>query len=227
MADPEEPPHHRLPVDMGDLRSLEPLTRSFGFERGRPIDRFYIEAFLERHSADVRGRVLEVLDSGYTRAYGGDRVTRSDILHVDDSNPSATIVADLANAPQIRSAVFDCFICTQTLMYVYDVAAAARTIHRILRPGGVLLVTVPAVSQVNGYEMSRQGEFWRFTSRAVQRLFEDAFPGGTVDVQAHGNVLVATAFLQGMATEDLTPDELNARDADYEVLITGRAVKGR
>lgn len=126
MADPEEPAHHRLPVDMGDLRSLEPLTRSFGFERGRPIDRFYIEAFLERHSADVRGRVLEVLDSGYTRAYGGDRVTRSDILHVDDSNPSATIVADLANAPQIRSAVFDCFICTQTLMYVYDVAAAAR-----------------------------------------------------------------------------------------------------
>ena len=147
------------PVQFGDLRRLSPVDSGFGLGRGKPVDRHYIEDFLRRHSADIRGAVLEVGGDAYTREFGGDRVTSSDILHADASNPRATLIADLADADEIASDSFDCFICTQTLTYVYDVAGAVATIHRILRPGGVLLVTVPGISQMSPYDRDRWGEY--------------------------------------------------------------------
>jgi SAM-dependent methyltransferase len=134
--------------DLGDLRRLTPIDPGFGLGRGKPVDRHYIEDFLRRHADDIRGRVLEVGEDAYTVEYGGRRVTHSDILHADDSNPRATLIGDLAAGDALPGDAFDCFICTQTLTYIYDVQGAVQTIHRILKPGGVLLATVPGISQM-------------------------------------------------------------------------------
>lgn len=210
-------------VNFGDLHRVEPITRSFGFERGRPVDRYYIEGFLARHAADIRGRVLEVGDPSYTRQFGGERVTLSDVLHIEEGNPHATIVANLADAPDLPSVAFDCFICTQTLTYVYAIRDAVRTIHRILKPGGVLLASVPGISQISRYDMDRWGEYWRFTSLSAHRIFAEEFRAENVAAEAHGNVLTATAFLHGLAVEDLARDELDFHDPDYELVVTIRA----
>ncbi len=122
------------PVEFGNLRRVTPITRSFGFERGQPIDRYYIERFLARHSADVFGRVMEIGDNEYTRRFGGTRATQSDILSLTSDNPNATLVADLTSADHVPSAIFDCIIFTQTLHFIYDVQAAVRTLHRMLKP---------------------------------------------------------------------------------------------
>ena len=102
-------------VRFGNLRRLEPVSTSFGFDRGTPIDRYYIERFLAAHADDIHGRVLEFGDARYTRAFGGERVTRSDVLDLVPSNPNATIVADLTRADDVASDSFDCIVCTQTL----------------------------------------------------------------------------------------------------------------
>jgi len=104
---------------------------------------------------------------------------------------------------------------------------AIATIRRILRPGGVLLATVPGISQISPYDRDRWGEYWRFTSQSLRRLMTEAFPPENVRVEAYGNVLASTAFLQGLAVEDLHPDELEHHDQRYELLIAGRAVKPR
>lgn len=209
----------------GSLARTSPISTHWGFDRGLPIDRYYIERFLAAHAADIRGRVLEVADNEYTRRYGGDRVTRSDILHDTAGSPRATLVADLAHADHVPSDSFDCIICTQTLQLIYDVQAAIETLHRILKPGGTLLVTVPTITQISRADMDRSGDYWRFTSAAVKRLFSDRFPGGSVSVEAHGNVLAAIAFLHGLATDELKRSELDHMDPDYEMLVTVRAVK--
>lgn len=211
-------------VRFGDFRRLEPISRAWGFDRGRPIDRHYIEGFLVRHAGDIRGRVLEVGDDAYTRQFGGGRVTASDVLHVADDNPQATIVADLTRADHIPSDRFDCIILTQTLQFIYDTRAALRTLHRILRPGGVLLATFPGISHTV-HDTWAETWCWCFTSRSARRLFEELFPAADVDVQAHGNVLAAISFLHGLAVEELRPEELAHRDPDYEMLITVRAMK--
>ena len=188
------------------------------------MDRYYIEAFLARHAGDIRGRVLEVAEDTYTRRFGGERVMQSDVLHVWPDNPRATIIADLTHADHIPSESFDCVILTQTLQFIYDVRAAARTLYRILRPGGVL-ATFPGICQIIRYDMDRWGDYWRLTSLAARRLFEEALPPAGVRVEAYGNVLAAIAFLHGLGAEELRREELDHRDPDYEVSITVRAVK--
>ena len=213
------------PLDLGDLRRVTPIDSGFGLGRGKPVDRHYIEAFLRRHAGDIRGRVLEVAEDAYTHEFGGSRVTQSDILHADASNPRATLTGDLGADNELPSDSFDCFICTQTLTYIYDVQRAIATIHRILKPGGVLLATVPGISQMSPYDRDRWGEYWRFTAQSLGRLFGDVFGNERVEVEAYGNVLASTAFLQGMCVDDLRKDELDHRDQRYQMLITGRAVK--
>jgi SAM-dependent methyltransferase len=209
------------PARLGTLRRTAPLSDDFGYDRGTPIDRYYIEGFLSAHRTDVRGRVLEVKDSTYTETLGRD-VTRTDVLDVDPANPVATIITDLVAAEVIADATFDCFILTQTLQFIYDVPAALRTVGRILKPGGVVLATVPGITPISRYDMDC---YWWFTSMSIRRLFEAVFPAAQIDIEAHGNVLAASAFLYGMAAEELEQGELDVRDPDYPVVITIRAVR--
>ena len=150
-------------------------------------------------------------------------MTKSDVLDIDATNPRATIVADLAAAEGVASEAFDCFILTQTLQYVYDVRAAVTHVHRMLKPGGVVLCTTPAVSRVG--RRSLDSEYWRFTSACCRRLFEDVFARGDVDVRAYGNVLTAIAFLTGMAYEELSRPELDTEDRYFPVIVAVRATK--
>ncbi|MGQ0560255.1 MAG: class I SAM-dependent methyltransferase [Gemmatimonadota bacterium] len=209
-------------VNFGDLRRTTPIHPDFGWQRGLPIDRYYIETFLERHAAHIRGRVLEIADNFYTTRFGGARVTRSDVLHPSEGNPRATIVADLVDAPQIPADSFDCLIVTQTLQFIYDVGSAVRTMYRVLKPGGVLLATMPGISQISR-DVWGEEWCWNFTRKSARRLFGEAFPD--VEVASHGNVLTAIAFLHGLAADELTPQEFEQSDSAYELLIAIRAVK--
>jgi SAM-dependent methyltransferase len=211
-------------VRFGSLRRTSPISEEFGYDRGTPIDRYYIEGFLGRCAPDIRGRVLEVGDASYTRRFGGARVTQSDVLHVSAANPHATIVASLPDADHVPSDSFDCIVFTQTLHLVYDFHAAIRTLHRILRPGGVLLATVPGITPRDRGEWGAEW-FWSFTEPAVRRMFGDVFTPAGVTVEAHGNVLAAGAFLQGLAVRELTPRELDVRDPAFDVIVAVRAVK--
>lgn len=224
---PEDVPPVGL-VSFGSLRRLSPISREWGFDRGGPIDRYYIEHFLQANRSDIQGRVIEIAEDLYTQWFGKDQVTQSDILeYKEGEHPRATFTGDLTSAPHIPSNAFDCVIVTQTLQLIYDVRAAIETIHRILKPGGVALITVPGISQINRHDKEPWGDYWcwNFTALSMQRLFSEPFPEANVQVQTHGNVLVATGFLYGLGRGELTRRELDYQDPDYEVLITVRAVK--
>ncbi len=133
-------------VRLGSLRRLQPISRAFGLDRGHPIDRYYIENFLKKHSADIRGRVLEIGDSRYTQKFGGQRVVQSNVLHVVPGNPQATLVGDLATGQGIPKDAFDCVILTQTLPHIYDVRGAVGNAYGALKTGGVLLSTFPGIA---------------------------------------------------------------------------------
>lgn len=210
---------------LGSLRRLKPISPVWGFDRGLPIDRYYIERFLKTHAADIRGHVLEIKEDLYSSRFGGDRVKRVDVLHPEEGNPAATIVADLTSAAQIPADTFDCIVLTQTLTFIYDVRAAVATLYRILKPGGVLLATVSGISKISREDMDRWGHYWSFTTQSSQRLFQEFFPEAQIAVNAYGNVLTAVALLHGLASEELRPEELDSCDPDYQVLITIRAVK--
>jgi SAM-dependent methyltransferase len=212
-------------VRFGSLRRVHPIDPDYGFHYGMVIDRYYIEQFLGQQAGDIHGDVLEVENNGYTRRFGGSRVSRSEVLHYTADNPKATIVADLTDARDIPSDAFDCIILTQTLQFIYDMRAAVQTLHRVLRPGGAVLATFHGISQISSYDMQHWGEYWRLTSLSARRIFTEIFPGDCVTVRAYGNVLSAIAFLHGLTTQELRREELDHQDPRYEVIIAVRAVK--
>jgi SAM-dependent methyltransferase len=210
------------PSGIADL-ATQPVSTQWGFDRGAPIDRYYIERFLAEHAGDIRGRALEIRNADYVTRFGRG-VTRADVLDIDASNPRATIVADLTAAVHVAPGQFDCFVLTQTLQFIYDVRAAVTQAHRLLAPGGVLLATLPVVSRIApryGLEI----DYWRFTAASCRRLFGDAFGAGQVEVRTYGNVLAAMAFLEGAALEEIPREKLDVDDPYHPVVVAVRAEK--
>ena len=215
----------RVRVTAGDLTRVRPVSARFGDDRGQPVDRHYIEAFLRERSGRIRGDVMEVGGSRYAKLFGSG-ITKLHVLHATADHHEATIVADLTQVSSLPASSVDCLICTHTLGFIFDVGAAVRGIHHVLRPGGVVLATVAGISQVSRYDMDRWGDYWRFTDAAVRRLFEPVF--GSVEIVTFGNVGAAMAFLDGLAVEDL-PDRsvLDVCDPDYQLVIGIAAQKRR
>lgn len=213
-------------TDFSVLRRVTPYRPAFGWYRGQCIDRYYIEKFLAGHSSDIAGHVLEVAEPMYTNQFGAGRVTQSDIIDLDQANSKATIYDDLTSAASIPDDTFDCIICTQTLLCIYDFRAAVRAMHRILKPGGALLVTVPGIAQLcPASMMGAGGDYWRFTRHSAQMAFSEIFGEGNVSIQTYGNVLTAVAMLHGLVRAEFEVAELDHHDPDYEVTIGVRAVK--
>ena len=205
------------------LLRTTPVSDHWGWDRGKPVDRYYIEQFLTEHAADMRGRVLEVKDSEYSRRFARG-ATRLDVLDLDASNPNATIVADLSVGDGIPADAFDCFVITQTLQFIYEVHAAIVQCHRLLAPGGVLLATVPVVSRI-AHDDGLEWDYWRFTAASCRRLFGDVFGAQQISVRTWGNVLAGVAFLRGTAFEEIPRRKLDVNDPYFPILVTVRAVK--
>ncbi len=214
-------------VNFGSLDRLSPISPIFGKDRDLlTIERYYIEQFLGQHAADVKGRTLEMGDPAYTIKFGGNRVTQPDVLNYVEGNPQATIVADLTNAPHIPDNSFNCIIITQTLQMIFEIEAAITTIHRILKPGGVVLATSHGMSRVARREgVDDWGEYWHFTSQSKRKLFGDVFGRENLTVSTYGNVLSCVANLHGLAARELTAEQIDYNDPNFELLVCAHAVK--
>jgi len=206
----------------GDFASVAPACADFGYTRGLPIDRYYVEAFLAGRSPDIRGRALEIGDASYCRRFG--EVAHQDVLHVDAGAPEATITGDLSQTGVLPLGVYDCMVITQTLHLIYDMPAAIREMHRALKPGGVLLLTSPGISRIDRGDWKNTW-YWSLTEASIRRLFFEAFGDENCDVGVHGNVYAATCFLQGLALDEVDRKKLDVLDPSFPLILTIRACK--
>jgi peptidoglycan/xylan/chitin deacetylase (PgdA/CDA1 family)/SAM-dependent methyltransferase len=211
----------RQPINLGDWARLTPVSKNFGFDRGSPMDRGPIETFLLRHSGDIAGRILEVKDPAYARRFSkpGSQI---DVLDIDASNPKADIIASIETGEGIADDTYDCIILTQVLQYVFDLKSAVRTLSRILKPGGVLLLSVCGITRAR----KKDGPwYWSLHAPAVRRLLEEDFDERKVLVESHGNLLRAAAFLYGLAEDELPAELRSKEDEEFTIVVTARAVK--
>jgi SAM-dependent methyltransferase len=211
-------------VSFGDLNRTTPLSRHFGFDRGTPIDRYYIESFLAENAGTIRGRTLEIGDDEYTHRFGGTQAQQRDVLHVHSDNPKATIIGDISTPGVLPEDAFDCAVITQTLHLIYDMRGALENLRRALKPGGVLLLTSPGITQISVDEWKRTW-YWSMTPAGAERLFSDLFGEGQVQVTSYGTVFSAIAFLSGLATEEVPRAKLDIKDECYPVLVGVRATR--
>jgi SAM-dependent methyltransferase len=208
-------------VRWGDLRRVEPISRTFGFERGTPIDRYYLDRFLADEAEAIRGVVGEISEARYAEAFGAGRVQRIEVIDIDPGNPRATIVADLTAPGSLPGASFDCLLVFQTLQYTHPLGTALRTCLDALAPGGTLLLALPGLAPHDTH-VPIEGDHWRFLPAGVDALLREAAPRARVEVRGYGNLVAATAALHGLAAEELTPRELAHQDPGFPVLVCAR-----
>jgi len=96
--------------------------------------------------------------SRVTRYIGADVAASRDI-HLDIEMPKDGTV------PLADDSV-DTILSTQTLEHVYDFQFYVRECHRLLKPGGILIITVPMQWRVHEVPY----DFWRFTRYGVSEL---------------------------------------------------------
>jgi hypothetical protein len=221
---PRRPAVSFSPEHWGVLASTNPFSDQFGIDRGTPIDRIFIDTFINQHSSLIRGQVLEIGDDRYSRRYVGD-VTATDIVDVDPDNGSATLVADLARPGSLPLERYDCAIVTQTLQYVADLETAMHNLCDCLIPGtGALLATVPGIARVDPGN-GRPGDRWRFTPRGLFDLLAGVFAPDEIACVGYGDLHTATAFLYGLAAEDVGLASGAERTSDFPVVVCARAVR--
>lgn len=199
----------------------QPVSRTFGYERGIPIHRYYVDRFFEAHAHRIQGRCMEFNDSGYVRRFGKKRPTRIDVLDLSTDNPAATIVADLTQPNDIPSDTFDCIVCVHVLHLVYEADVFTRELHRLLAPQGTLLVAVPGTSMID----PNWTEYRRWTPLGIQTLLGQFFQSSKIQVECYGNSLAAAAEMRGLASDEITSWDLDARDDIFPVEVCGLAVK--
>jgi hypothetical protein len=201
-----------------------PVSECFGIDRGTPVDRVYIGAFLERHRSDIRSSILEVAEDRYASALRVDTPCPVDVLDIDPSNDRATVVGDLSRPNSLPFDRYECAIITQTLQYVEHPDIAISNLRRCLSPHGVLLVTMPAITRVDP-GAGRPADRWRVTAEGLRTLLAKAFGAANVQCENVGRVDTAAAFLYGLAAEEigLLPGTLHT--SDYPVVVCGRAVR--
>lgn len=200
-----------------DLKNVNPVSTTFGFDRGTPIDRYYIEKFLKANSQHISGKVLEVAESHYSKKFGS-AVTAYEVLHVE-KNKNATIIGNLTQEETLPVNVIDCFICTQVFNFIFEFQKAIEGAHQLLKPGGVLLATVSGISQISRYDADRWGHYWSFYPQGIGKSLKKVFGEDNVMINSYGNSLTAISFLKGIAMEELSEQELDFADPDYPVSI--------
>jgi hypothetical protein len=213
----------KMPVLFEDKLRVKPISPFIGTERGTPIDRYYIEQFLSNNQDAVKGKVLEIAESDYSKQFDSG-VTSFEVLHATADNSHATIIGDLTDIATLPAAEIDCFICTQTFNFIFDVQAAIKGSAHLLKTGGTLLGTVAGISQISRFDMERWGDYWRFTDLSMKKLLKQEF--SNFEVKTFGNILAVKSFLDGVVVEDMPQKSLlDINDADYQLIIAFRAIK--
>jgi SAM-dependent methyltransferase len=181
--------------------------------------RYYIDLFLARYDAAVRGRCLEFMPPYYRERYiARPEVSSYDVWDVIPS-PGATIVADLQQAPQVASGSFDCIVSTHVLCNIARPWRAVEEMHRLLSPGGVVLCTVPMVLQGHAPHPT---DYWRLTTEALSLLFHDF---SRVELHSYGNAATASGSPQYLMTSHFSRRTLEHHDPTCPSVVACAAWK--
>lgn len=208
-----------------NLRSTEPLSDIFGYDRGsQSIHRYYIDKFIALHQDKITGNVLEVGESLYTDRFSSGVIQHA-VIHYNEIKGKNYFIGDLTKIETLPREKFDCFICTQTFNFIYDFKAAIRGSHYLLKENGFLIATVSGIQQISSYDASRWGDYWRFSRQSCVKMFSEVFGADNINVVCYGNVLSSVAALEGMTSMELTHDELDFSDSKYELIIGIVAIK--
>lgn len=209
---------------IGIIKKLpsEPISRRFGLEMGTSVTRRYVDDFIDLYKNDIQGNTIEVAELRYSKKYN-NKIKKASVMHVYGWNSSLQI--DLETGAGVEANCYDSFICTQTIQMIYGIKNAVNNIYKMLKKGGVALVTISALSQLSLSDCANWGEYWRVTEESCKKLFGEFFERDKIEICSYGNPKMACALLYGINVESFEKEDIEFQDKQYPILIGIRAKK--
>jgi len=197
------------------------ISSDFGFNRGSPVDRFYIGEFFSENREILSGVCLEFGDTSYIDKYGMSVSKKMTFNHSENSSMKGEeLMGDISKIETLPKDVFDCIVCVNVLNFIYDAPAAFLGLRKLLKFGGYVMLTVAGPSaHISRYDMDRWGDYWRMTDKAAIRLAEGA-RFNVVKSKTYGNPYSCVAQMNGFCVEDLPEEKLIASHSDYQLVVT-------
>jgi SAM-dependent methyltransferase len=162
-----------------------PRRSSYNWSLREPLARW-----LEEEGRNASG--LRVLDVGCgEKPYLAFFSTAKEYVCVDiGENPNADLQGSIEQLP-VDDASFDLVLCTQVLEHVDDPARAVRELHRVVRPGGRVLVATHGTYPYHPGPV----DYWRWTHTGLARLFKDNAEWRTVAITSGAGTSAALGLL--------------------------------
>jgi SAM-dependent methyltransferase len=197
-------------IDWGDFKKTVPICQAFGLTRGTPVDRYYLDKFIQEIQTQIAGNILEVggtpKDKDFYQVNPG---TSYRILNIE-AGPGVDIVGDVHDASLIAPESLDSVIIFNVLEHCYAPWIAVENIYKWLKPGGKCFAMVPSAVRVHATPV----DYWRPLPDAFSWVFKNYTQQ---KLYVYGNPITVIASYHGIAVEELTKAELDAFHPDYPV----------
>lgn len=198
-------------VDWGDFKRKVPICHACGFTRGTPIDRYYLSKFVAEIQDQVVGNVLEVGGVPKDKEfYDFSQRPEYRVLNLEPG-PGVDLVGDVHNPALIAPDSLDSVVIFNVLEHCYAPWEAVQNIHRWLKVGGKCFCLVPNAQRLH----DRPADYWRPLPDGISLLFKN-FAKRKLSV--YGNPMSVVGIFHGIATEEMTKEDLDAVHPDYPVI---------
>ena len=197
-------------LNWGDLRRMVPVCSRFGFSRGSPIDRYYLDQFIEKIRPLVHGDVVEIGGKDENgRLYQFEHAVRYRGFDMFE-DPDISLVGDAHDPNALAEAQLDTIIAFNVLEHCPKPWIVIDNMRRWLKPDGLALVMVPSCQRLH----RMPEDYWRPLPAALIHLFTT---WADCELHVYGNPSTAIAAMLGIAVEELSVGELDAYHPDYPV----------
>jgi glycosyltransferase involved in cell wall biosynthesis len=206
------------------LRRLTPVERFVREKDNTPIDRHYVQEFLAGEEHAVSGRVVVVGHRSHGHTFGTPSVIGADLLArtgVEGMEIEVDAIRS-GSVPPPDSA--DAIVIAQALHLVPDPESVVEALHRALKPGGTLLVTVPFVAKIDRFDWGRTPH-WSIAPGALRNLLCGPFSARSVEIRNYGSILTTIAFVRGASAQAMKAADLEANDPAFPVVVAAVARK--
>lgn|GEM_PF-881130 len=196
-------------IDFGDFKREEPFCPRYGNLRGTAIDRYYLNKFVAEIRNKVTGVTLEIGGSKANRELYNFSKTTS-YLTMDLQSEDSDIVADAHDPRAVDEASLDSVVLFNVLEHCEKPWVVVDNIYHWLKPCGQVFCLVPNAQRVHRYPR----DYWRILPDAMDSLFA-CFPQRKI--YAYGNPLTTLAAYYGIASDELSQEELDYYHENYPV----------
>ena len=201
------------------LKSIKIYSEKFGFDRGTPIDRYYINTFLENLK----------LENSFNRSLEFGEIHYSDRFKVKEkyflSHPayetraisSKQISFDLNSAHNYDGIKFDLILSTNVINFTKNPFVSIKHHMDMLNSGGTLVLTASASMPISKFDAERWGDYWRIAPDGLNQLLRTL--NCEYDIHSFGSFVTSIAFLCGLSAEEVDPLDLNENDDRYPIIV--------